>query len=59
METLKAGPETRPPKPPSGRDIWQALKEELMANLYQLPFSTLAPTVYHVYLHEEDFDVIE
>ncbi len=59
MDTLKTAAETSPPKPPSGRDIWRALKEELTANLYQLPFSTLAPTVYHVYLHEDDFDVIE
>jgi hypothetical protein len=46
-------------KPPSGRDIWQALKEELTANLYTLPFSRLAPTVYHVYLHPDDFETIE
>ncbi len=30
-----------------------------MLNLYALPFSTIAPTVYHVYLHPEDFDAIE
>jgi hypothetical protein len=46
-------------RPPTGLDIWQALKEELKNNLYPLPSSTLAPTVYHVYLHPEDFEVIE
>ncbi len=44
---------------PSGRDIWKAVREELLLNLYALPFSTLAPTVYHVYLHAEDFSSIE
>lgn len=46
-------------KPPSGKDIWKAVREELLLNLYALPFSTLAPTVYHVYLHPEDFETIE
>ncbi|HYT66636.1 MAG TPA: FhaA domain-containing protein [Vicinamibacterales bacterium] len=46
-------------KPPSGRDIWNAVREELTANLYTLPFSRVAPTVYHVYLHPDDFDTIE
>lgn len=46
-------------KAPSGREIWKAVREELTLNLYALPFSTIAPTVYHVYLHPEDFDTIE
>ncbi|AMY08645.1 hypothetical protein LuPra_01849 [Luteitalea pratensis] len=46
-------------KAPSGREIWKAVREELVLNLYALPFSTIAPTVYHVYLHPEDFDAIE
>ena len=46
-------------KAPSGREIWKAVREELSLNLYALPFSTVAPTVYHVYLHPEDFDAIE
>jgi hypothetical protein len=50
-------PET--PRPPSGRDIWQALKVELRNNLYPLPSLTLAPAVFHVYLHAEDFEFIE
>jgi hypothetical protein len=46
-------------KAPSGRSIWKAVRDELMLNLYPLPFSTLAPTVYHVYLHPDDFSTIE
>src|ERR671912_508749 len=46
---------TEHPKPPSGRDIWMAVREELRLNLYELPYSTLCPTVYHVYVHPEDF----
>ena len=47
------------PKPPSGRDIWHAIKEELTTNFYPLPFNTLALTRYHVYLHPVDYDAIE
>jgi len=46
-------------KAPSGREIWKAVREELSLNLYALPFSTVAPTIYHVYLHPEDFEAIE
>jgi len=46
-------------RPPSGRDIWQAVRQELTSNLYLLPFSRLAPSVYHVYLHPDDFETIE
>jgi pSer/pThr/pTyr-binding forkhead associated (FHA) protein len=46
-------------KAPSGRQIWKAVRDELMLNLYPLPYSTLAPTIYHVYLHADDFEVIE
>ena len=44
---------------PSGRKIWKAVRDELMLNLYPLPFSTIAPTTYHVYLHPDDFDAID
>jgi FHA domain len=44
---------------PSGRKIWKAVRDELMLNLYPLPFSTIAPTIYHVYLHPDDFDAID
>ena len=47
------------PKPPTGHDIWHAVKGELATNLYPLPFSTLAPTLYHVYLNPEDYEAIE
>ncbi len=46
-------------KAPSGRQIWKGVRDELMLNLYPLPFSTLAPTIYHVYLHTDDFAVVE
>lgn len=44
---------------PSGRQIWKAVRDELMLNLYPLPFSTIAPAVYHVYLHPDEFEAIE
>jgi hypothetical protein len=50
VETVKA---------PSGQRIWKAIRDELMLNLYPLPFSTLAPSIYHVYLHPDDFSAIE
>src|SRR5262245_8140750 len=46
-------------KAPSGRAIWKALRDEFLLNLYPLPFSTLAPSVYHIYLHPDDFAIIE
>jgi hypothetical protein len=46
-------------KAPSGQRIWKAIRDELMLNLYPLPCSTLAPSIYHVYLHPDDFSAIE
>jgi hypothetical protein len=46
-------------KAPSGRTIWKAVRDELMLNLYPLPFTTIAPAVYHVYLHPDDFEAVE
>ena len=46
-------------KPPSGRTILKAIREELLLNLYPMPYSTLPVTIYHVYLHPADFRVIE
>lgn len=46
-------------KAPSGRTIWKAVRDELMLNLYPLPFTTIAPAVYHIYLHPDDFQAIE
>jgi hypothetical protein len=46
-------------KVPSGVTIWNAMRDELMMNMYQLPFTTLPPTIFHVYLHAADYDRIE
>ena len=46
-------------KVPSGVTIWNAMREELLMNMYQLPFTTLPPTIFHVYLHPDDYDRIE
>jgi hypothetical protein len=46
-------------KAPSGTAIWNAMREELALNLYQLPFTTLPPTIFHVYLHPTDFQRVE
>lgn len=46
-------------KVPSGVTIWHAVRDELLMNMYQLPFTTLPPTIFHVYLHPGDFDRIE
>jgi FHA domain len=50
---------TKSGKTPDGRQIWKAVRDELMLNLYPLPYSTLAPGVYHVYLHPNDFEAVE
>lgn len=46
-------------KAPTGLSIWNAMREELRLNLYPLPYTTLPPTIFHVYLHPGDFDRIE
>lgn len=46
-------------KPPTGLSIWNAMRDELMLNLYPLPYTTLPPTVFYVYLHPSDYDRIE
>src|SRR5215210_3816451 len=46
-------------KAPNGLSIWHAMREELMLNLYALPYTTLPPAIFHVYLHPTDFDRIE
>jgi hypothetical protein len=46
-------------KPPSGLMISRAVIDELMINLYPLPYSTLPATVYHVYLNPRDHAVID
>ena len=44
---------------PSGVTIWHAIRDELLMNMYQLPFTTLPPTIFHVYLHASDYERIE
>ena len=46
-------------KVPSGITIWNAIRDELLMNMYQLPFTTLPPTIFHVYLHTADYARIE
>ena len=46
-------------KVPSGVTIWNAMRDELMMNMYQLPFTTLPPTIFHIYLHAADYERIE
>src|SRR5260370_14475456 len=46
-------------KAPTGLSIWHAMREELMLNLYPLPYTTLPPTIFYVYLHPADFDRLE
>ena len=46
-------------KVPSGITIWNAIRDELLMNMYQLPFTTLPPTIFHVYLHSADYARIE
>ena len=46
-------------KVPSGITIWNAMRDELLMNMYQLPFTTLPPAIFHVYLHSTDYERIE
>ena len=46
-------------KVPTGLSIWNAMREELTLNLYPLPFTTLPPAIFYVYLHPDDFDRID
>ena len=41
--------------PPSGRTIVLELQREMEARLYPLMYRTLAPGVFHVYLHPDDY----
>jgi hypothetical protein len=50
---------TQAAKAPTGLSIWNAMREELRLNLYPLPYTTLPPAIFHVYLHPADFDRIE
>ena len=46
-------------KAPTGVTIWNAMREELMLNMYPLPYTTLPPSIFYVYLHPADFERIE
>ena len=46
-------------KAPSGVTIWNAMREELLLNMYPLPYTTLPPSTFYVYLHPADFERIE
>jgi len=50
---------TQTAKAPTGMSIWKAVREELMLNLYPLPYTTLPPSIFYVYLHPADFERIE
>jgi len=50
---------TQTAKAPTGVSIWNAMREELTLNLYPLPYTTLPPSLFYVYLHPSDFDRIE
>jgi hypothetical protein len=47
------------PAVPTGRKIVLELVNEMEARLYPLLYRTLAPSVYHVYLHPDDYKEIE
>src|SRR6478672_2313773 len=46
-------------KAPTGLSVWNAMRQELLLNLYPLPYTTLPPAIFYVYLHPQDFDRIE
>jgi hypothetical protein len=48
-----------PPGAPSGQRIVRELVREMQDRLYPLFYRTLAPGLYHVYLHQEDYREIE
>ena len=45
--------------PPSGRTIVLELQREMEDRLYPLMYRTLAPSVFHVYLHPDDYRDIQ
>lgn len=46
-------------KAPTGVTIWNAMREELLLNMYPLPYTTLPPSIFYVYLHPGDYERIE
>jgi pSer/pThr/pTyr-binding forkhead associated (FHA) protein len=49
----------RVPHPPTGRKIILELVKEMEDRLYPLLYRVLPPSVYHVYLHPEDYREVE
>lgn len=47
------------PQPPTGRKIVLELVTEMENGLYPLLYRTLPPSVYHVYLHPDDYRHVE
>jgi hypothetical protein len=47
------------PRPPSGHTIVTELLTEMEERLYPMLYRTLPPSVYHVYLHPDDFRDLE
>jgi hypothetical protein len=47
------------PTPPTGRTIVRELVKEMEEQLYPLMYRTLPPTVFHVYLHPDDYRTVE
>jgi hypothetical protein len=46
-------------KAPTGVTIWNAMREELLLNMYPLLYTTLPPSIFYVYLHPSDYERIE
>ncbi|MGH9173494.1 MAG: hypothetical protein ACRD1H_04005, partial [Vicinamibacterales bacterium] len=46
-------------KAPTGQRIVLEIVKEMQARLYPLFYRTLAPSLYHVYLHPDDYREIE
>ena len=46
-------------QPPSGRTIVLELQREMESRLYPLMYRTLAPSVFHVYLHPDDYREVQ
>ena len=48
-----------PAHPPTGRTIVRELVKEMEEQLYPLMYRTLPPSVFHVYLHPDDYRTVE
>ena len=48
-----------PQQPPTGRTIVRELVKEMEEQLYPLMYRTLPPSMFHVYLHPDDYRTVE